>query len=64
MKCLQGTWIRRYNGYRKLVGLPFQGCYNSLVVEPGVHFAQVCHYIHLTPARARVVKPSEAAAYK
>ena len=63
MKWLQGTWIRRYNGYRKLVGRPFQGRYKSLVVEPGAHFAQVCHYIHLNPVRARLVKPSEAAAY-
>jgi len=23
MKWLQGTWIRRYNGFRKLVGRPF-----------------------------------------
>ena len=63
MQWLQGTWIRRYNGFRKLVGRPFQGRYKSLVVEPGFHSAQVCHYIHLNPVRARVVKPSEAAAY-
>ena len=64
MQWLQGTWIRRCNGYRKLVGRPFQGRYKSLVVELGFHFAQVCHYIHFNPVRARVVKPSETAACK
>jgi len=64
MKWLQGTWIRRYNGCRKLVGRPFQGRCKSLMVEPGVHFAQVCHYIHFDPVRTGVVKPSEAAACK
>jgi REP element-mobilizing transposase RayT len=64
MKWLQGTWIRRYNGFRKLVGRPFQGRYKALVVEPGPHFAKVCHYIHLNPVRAKVVEPSEAATYR
>ena len=64
MQWLQGTWIRDYDGYRKLVGRPFQGRYKSLVVEPGDHFAQVCHYIRLNPVRARLVKPSETAAFK
>ena len=61
MKWFKGTWIRRYSGYRKLVGRHFQGRYKALVVEPGHHFAQVCHHIHLNPVRARVVKPSQAA---
>lgn len=61
MKWLQGTWIRRYNGFRSLVGRPFQGRYKALLVEPGHAFAQVCHYIHLNPVRAEIVKPSELA---
>jgi REP element-mobilizing transposase RayT len=32
MKWLQGTWIRRYNGFRRLIGRPFQGRYKALVV--------------------------------
>jgi REP element-mobilizing transposase RayT len=59
MKWLQGTWIRRYNGFRHLVGRPFQGRYKALLVEPGMPFGQVCHYIHLNPVRAGVVPPEK-----
>ena len=38
MKWLQGTWIRRYNGLRGLIGRPFQGRYKALLVEPGRDF--------------------------
>jgi REP element-mobilizing transposase RayT len=55
MKWLQGTWIRRYNRFRGIIGRPFQGRYKPLLVEPGPAFAQVCHYIHLNPVRAGVV---------
>ena len=63
MKWLQGTWIRRYNRFRKLVGRPFQGRYKALMVEPGHCFAQVCHYIHLNPVRAGLVKSDHAIDY-
>jgi REP element-mobilizing transposase RayT len=63
MKWLQGTWIRRYNGYRHLVGRPFQGRYKALLVEPGNAFGQVCHYIHLNPVRAGVVPAAKAVEY-
>lgn len=63
MKWLQGTWIRRYNGLRKLIGRPFQGRYKALLAEPGEAFGQVCHYIHLNPVRAKLVKPAEALKY-
>ena len=63
MKWLQGTWIRRYNGFRHLVGRPFQGRYKALLVEPGMPFGQVCHYIHLNPVRAGVVPPEKAVDY-
>ncbi|GAB1488322.1 transposase [Opitutaceae bacterium] len=63
MKWLQGTWIRRYNRYRHLIGRPFQGRYKAILVEPGHVFGQVCHYIHLNPVRAGVVTPEEAAKY-
>jgi putative transposase len=61
MKWLQGTWIRRYNGLRRLIGRPFQGRYKALHVEPGHALAQVCHYIHLNPVRAKLL-PADAAA--
>lgn len=63
MKWLQGTWIRRYNGFRRLIGRPFQGRYKALVVEPGEAFSRVCHYIHLNPVRAGLVPPAEVGTY-
>ncbi len=63
MKWLQGTWVRRFNGYRHLVGRPFQGRYKALLVEPGQALGQVGHYIHLNPVRAGVVPADEAARY-
>jgi len=63
MKWLQGTWVRRYNGLRRLIGRPFQDRYKALVVEPGHAFGQVCHYIHLNPVRAGVVEASKVGHY-
>jgi REP element-mobilizing transposase RayT len=63
MKWLQGTWIRRNNGFRRLIGRPFQGRYKALLVEPGEALGRVCHYIHLNPVRAKLVKPAEAVKY-
>ena len=63
MKWLQGTWIRRYNAFRRLVGRPFQGRYKALLVAPGYALAQVCHYIHLNPIRARLFPPDEIGRY-
>lgn len=60
MKWLQGTWVRRHNSLRRLIGRPFQGRYKALVVEPGNVFGQVCHYIHLNPVRAGVVEAAKA----
>ena len=55
MKWLQGTWAVRFNRFRGEVGRPFQGRYKALHVEPGHALAQVAHYIHLNPARAKIV---------
>jgi putative transposase len=63
MKWLQGTWIRRYNSFRRMVGRPFQGRYKALLVEPGLPLAQVCHYIHLNPVRAGIVSADKVESY-
>lgn len=63
MQWLQGTWILRFNRFRRLVGRPFQGRYKALLVEAGHALGQVCHYIHLNPVRAKVVEPAKAATY-
>jgi putative transposase len=55
MRWLQGTWAVRFNRYHGESGRPFQGRYKALHVEPGHSLAQVAHYIHLNPVRARIV---------
>ena len=63
MKWLQGTWIRRYNMLRKIVGRPFQGRFRAMLVAPGHVLGQVCHYIHLNPVRAGLCKPDAVLTY-
>lgn len=55
MGWLQATWAARFNRFRGETGRPFQGRYKALHVEPGHALAQVAHYIHLNPVRAKVV---------
>jgi putative transposase len=55
MKWLQGTWVSRFNRLRKVQGRPFQGRFKSILVQPGPALAEVSHYIHLNPSRAKVV---------
>lgn len=64
MKWLQGTWAARFNRYRGEAGRPFQGRFKALHVEPGHALAQVCHYIHLNPVRAKVVTKGRLAEFR
>jgi REP element-mobilizing transposase RayT len=63
MKWLQGTWARRFNEFRSERGRPFQGRYKAIHVEPGHALAQVAHYIHLNPLRARLVSAARLGEY-
>ena len=63
MRWLQGTWAGRFNRFRSEGGRPFQGRYKALHVEPGHAFAQVAHYIHLNPARAKILPASRLLEY-
>jgi hypothetical protein len=64
MKWLQGTWSSRFNRFYDEVGRPFQGRYKAIHVEPGHALAQVAHYIHLNPVRAKIVPPERVAEYR
>ncbi len=64
MKWLQGTWAARFNRFRGETGRPFQGRYKALHVEPGHVLAQVAHYIHLNPVRARVKSAERLLEYR
>jgi len=64
MKWLQGTWVARFNRLRKQTGRPFQGRFKALHVEPGHALAQVAHYIHLNPVRARITPADDLAGFR
>ncbi|MCX6952036.1 MAG: transposase [Verrucomicrobia bacterium] len=64
MKHLQGTWANRFNRYRGLTGRPFQGRFKALHVEPGHALAQVAHYIHLNPVRAKILPAEQVGEFR
>lgn len=57
MKWLQGTFTQRYNAAHRLSGHLFQGRYKALIMDPEEpeYFRIVSAYIHLNPARARLI---------
>ena len=58
MKWLQGTYTQRYNSRHKLRGHLFQGRYKAVVVdgEAEPYFQVVSTYVHLNPARAKLIQ--------
>jgi putative transposase len=58
MKWLQSTYTQRYNSRHKVFGHLYQGRYKALVVDgaAGNYFGVVSSYIHLNPARAKLIK--------
>src|SRR5438034_11603007 len=61
MKWLQGTYTQRYNGRHKKFGHLFQGRYKAVIVDgqEGLYFQVVSTYIHLNPARAKLIRIGE-----
>ena len=61
MKWLLGTYTSRYNRRHKEFGHLFSGRYKALIVDGSGngYLKTVCDYVHLNPARAKVLKPEE-----
>lgn len=59
MKWLLATYTSRFNRRHKLVGHLFSGRYKSLIVEGSGngYLKMVCDYVHLNPARAKILRP-------
>src|SRR5881409_3426270 len=57
MKWLLGTYSSRFNRRHKLSGHVFSGRYKSLIVDGSGngYLRTVCNYVHLNPARARLL---------
>jgi putative transposase len=62
MKWFLGTYTSRFNRRHKLFGHLFSGRYKALIVEgSGTGYLKtVCDYVHLNPARARLLRPEQA----
>ena len=59
MKWLLGTYTGRFNRRHKEFGHLFSGRYKALIVDGSAsgYLKTVCDYVHLNPARAKVLSP-------
>jgi putative transposase len=64
MHWLQGTMAVRFNRFRNERGHLFQGRYKAMPIEDATALARVVDYIHLNPARAKVVGPRWLPSYR
>jgi REP element-mobilizing transposase RayT len=61
MKWFLGTYTGRFNRRHKLFGHLFSGRYKSLIVDGSGsgYLKTVCDYVHLNPARAKLLGPDQ-----
>ncbi len=61
MKWLLGTYTNRFNHRHKVFGHLFSGRYKALYVDGSGngYLKTVCDYVHLNPARARLLQPGQ-----
>lgn len=61
MKWFLGTYTSRFNRRHKVVGHLFSGRYKALIVDGSGngYLKTVCDYVHLNPARARLLGPEQ-----
>jgi REP element-mobilizing transposase RayT len=61
MKWLLGTYTARFNRRHKVFGHLFSGRYKALIVDgSGTGYLKaVCDYVHLNPARAKLLTPEQ-----
>jgi len=62
MRWFLGTYTGRFNRRHKLFGHLFSGRYKSLIVDGSSdnYLPAVCDYVHLNPARARLLRPGQS----
>ena len=61
MKWFLGTYTGRFNRRHKLFGHLFSGRYKALIVDGSGngYLKTVCDYVHLNPARAKLLAPQQ-----
>jgi REP element-mobilizing transposase RayT len=62
MKWFLGTYTSRFNRRHKMFGHLFSGRYKALIVDGGGngYLRTVCDYVHLNPARAKLLSAEQA----
>jgi putative transposase len=62
MKWFLGTYTSRFNRRHKVSGHLFSGRYKSLIVDSSGngYLHTVCDYVHLNPARAKLLSPDQS----
>jgi putative transposase len=63
MHWLESTFACRFNRLRDERGHLFQGRYKAILFEDGDPLGCLCHYVHLNPARAYIVRIEELHSY-
>lgn len=59
MRRLNGVYTQAFNRRHRRVGHLFQGRYKAILVDKEAYLKELCRYIVLNPARAKVVKHPE-----
>ncbi|MDA1275178.1 MAG: transposase [Verrucomicrobia bacterium] len=61
MKWFLGTYTGRFNRRHQVVGHLFSGRYKALIVDGSGngYLRKVCDYVHLNPARAKLLQPEQ-----
>ena len=61
MKWFLGTYTMRFNRRHNLIGHLFSGRYKALIVDGSGngYLKTVCDYVHLNPARAKLLRPGQ-----
>jgi putative transposase len=60
MRQLNGVYTQSFNRKHRRVGHIFQGRYKAILIDKESHLLEVCRYVVLNPARARLVSDPEA----
>jgi REP element-mobilizing transposase RayT len=62
MKWFLGTYTSRFNRRHKYFGHLFSGRYKALIVDGSTtgYLKSVCDYVHLNPARAKLLGPADS----
>jgi REP element-mobilizing transposase RayT len=59
MRQLNGVYTQNFNKRHRSVGHVFQGRYKAILIQKESHLLEICRYVVLNPARAKIVEHPE-----